>query len=100
MSEGEIQAIGKSFFFSEMFDAYNRDDDPFVAIHLDNDAFPDNEDLGRALYSEGISYLPFKVPEEAKDYIKWEQNWYSAESDGWRCSSDATGDKYLVKMVA
>ena len=84
-TKAEIDAIGSSYLFSEVQEAFEKSEEPFEVIEIESF---DDEDCGYELYENGISYLPFEVPEEAVDYIRWEQNWFAAESDGWRKSSD------------
>ena len=38
---------------------------------------------GFVLFQEGYGDLPFEYKEEMEGYIKWEQVWYTADSDGW-----------------
>ena len=93
-SEDALKAIGNSYLYSEIIEAFKKDDDPFVIIEVES---TDDSDLGYALYEIGVSYFPFKMPKGAEDYIRWEQNWYAADSDGWRKVSDGNDQYYIVK---
>ena len=90
-----VKAIGKSYLFSEIKEAFERYEEPFEVIEINDEYIADKDEAcGYTLYENGISYLPFEVPEDAVDYIKWDQNWYAAESDGWRVSGS-----YLIKRM-
>ncbi|MBO5551238.1 MAG: antirestriction protein ArdA, partial [Lachnospiraceae bacterium] len=97
MPKQAMEAIGKSYLFSEIKEAFEEDDDPFEVIDPETS---DDSDCGYALYRAGISYLPFEVPEDAEDYIRWEQAWYAAETDGWRLSCSNDNTPYIVRRMA
>lgn len=44
----------------------------------------------------GYINFPFAYTEDMEDYVKWEQLWYTANSEGW-CNVRYNGNTYLVK---
>lgn len=52
---------------------------------------------GYVLHDWGFASFPFEYTEAMEDYVRFEQLWYTAESEGWR--EIKHGDTYLVKRV-
>lgn len=90
-SKEELMVLSKTYLLNEIreivqdggkqifdFDAATAD------WNCGNGAPHSDEDMGRYLYQEGYNFLPAAIPEELEDYIRWEQNWFSAESAGAR----------------
>lgn len=61
-----------------------------------NGVIADEEWYGRVLHDLGYINFPFTYTKDMEDYVKWEQLWYTANSDGW-CNVRYNGNTYLVK---
>ena len=61
-----------------------------------NGVIADEEWYGRVLHDLEYINFPFAYTEDMEDYVKWEQLWYTANSDGW-CNVRYNGNTYLVK---
>lgn len=61
-----------------------------------NGVIADEEWYGRVLHDLGYINFPFAYTEDMEDYVKWEQLWYTANSEGW-CNVRYNGNTYLVK---
>lgn len=51
---------------------------------------------GFVLHDLGYENFPFEYTEEMEDYVKFEQLWYTANSEGW-VDIRYNGNTYLVK---
>ena len=51
---------------------------------------------GYVLHDLGYENFPFEYTEEMEDYVKFEQLWYTADSEGW-VEIRYNGNTYLVK---
>jgi hypothetical protein len=61
-----------------------------------NGVIADEEWYGIVLHDLGYINFPFAYTEDMEDYVKWEQLWYTANSEGWR-NVRYNGNTHLVK---
>ena len=99
-----LDVLSQTYLFNELAD---KEGDDFVIINFDavtsqwgcgNGVSDTDEWKGLVLFVEGFASLPFEYTPEMEDYIRWENVWQTAETEGWRAVTD--GDTYLVKEVA
>ena len=102
VDEDTLQILTKAFLLSEVMET---EIENFTIIDFDSETaqyncgygvIGDDEWYGRVLYDLGYISFPFKYTEDMEDYVKFEQLWYTANSDGWR-DVRHNGNTYLVK---
>lgn len=102
MGEDTLQILTKAFLLSEVMET---EIENFTIIDFDSETAQyncgygvpgDEEWYGRVLHDLGYINFPFKYTEDMEDYVKFEQLWYTANSDGW-CDIRHNGNTYLVK---
>mgnify|MGYP006939746272 FL=1 len=91
-----------NFLINELLDV---DPDNFIIIDFDaetesynggNGVICDDWWKGYLLFKLEYEQFPFKYTDEMEDYLKFEQLWYTAESEDWRATR-YQGHWYLMK---
>lgn len=102
INEDDLRILTKVFLLNEIIESGL---DNFSIVNFDaetsqynggNGVFADGEWYGRVLHNLGYINFPFTYTEDMEDYVKWEQLWYVAHSEGW-CDVRHNGNIYLVK---
>lgn len=92
VDEDTLQILSKAFLFNEIEEAVEKGEE-FTIIDFDaetsgynsgNGVFADDWWKGYVLHDLGYVSFPFEYKEEMEDYVKFEQLWYTADSEGWR----------------
>ena len=100
--EDNLRILTKAFLLNEIMESGF---DNFSIVDFDaetsqynggNGVIVDAEWYGRVLHDLGYINFPFAYTEDMEDYVKWEQLWYTANSEGW-CNVRYNGNIYLVK---
>lgn len=109
LSENDLRILSRVYLFSEILDAAKSDFENVEIINFDqetstwnngNGVSATDENLGRVLYEySGYNSFGCEIPEELMDYIHFEQNWISAEAEGYRSVSVLFTD-YIVRCAA
>ena len=102
-SENDLNIVAQSYLFSEIAEAMDADIEFIIVSYEDiasewnngNGYYPSEDWLGLALFTAGYAHLPFKYEEAMEDYIRWDNVWHTAESEGWRHISYG-GRTYMV----
>lgn len=100
--EDNLRILTKAFLLNEIMESgFNN----FSIVDFDaetsqynggNGVIAVDEWYGRVLHDLGYINFPFTYTEDMEDYVKWEQLWYTANSEGW-CNVRYNGNTYLVK---
>ena len=87
--EDNLRILTKAFLLNEIMESGF---DNFSIVDFDaetsqynggNGVIVDEEWYGRVLHDLGYINFPFAYTEDMEDYVKWEQLWYTANSEGW-----------------
>lgn len=98
-SEETIRILSRSYLLNEIMES------DFIIINFDeetkeynngNGVCADDWWKGYILHDFGYERFPFEYKPEMENYLKFEQLWYTAESEGW-CDVRYNGNTYLVK---
>lgn len=102
-TETDVLILGKSYLIDEII---NND---FIIVDFDDETssydgghgvFADDWWKGYVLHDLGYEQFPFEYKLEMEDYLKFEQLWYTAESEGWReIRYNNNNNTYLVRKV-
>lgn len=99
--EGTVELLSRHYLLNEIME------NDFIIINFDeetqeynngNGVFADEWWKGYVLHDFGYEHFPFKYKPEMEDYLKFEQLWYTAESEGW-VDIKHNGNTYLVRKV-
>ncbi len=87
-TDDKLEMLSYTYLFEEIAEVMDNGND-FIIICYDevnnvNGFYPTDEWLGFALFKSGYAILPFEYDDAMEDYIKWDQVWRTAESEGWR----------------
>lgn len=102
IDEDNLRILTKAFLLNEIMESGF---DNFSIVDFDaetsqynggNGVIAVEEWYGRVLYDLGYINFPFAYTEDMEDYVKWEQLWYTANSEGW-CNVRYNENTYLVK---
>ena len=102
--EETLRILAKAFFYydeiKEMIEDGNYTIIDFKSetqeYNYGNGVFADDWWKGFLLFQLGYEKFPFEYTEKMEDYVKFEQLWYTADSEGW-CDVTYDGKTYLVK---
>ena len=99
--EETVELLSRHYLLKEIMES------DFIIIDFDeetqeynngNGVFADEWWKGYILHDFGYKHFPFEYKPEMEDYLKFEQLWYTAESEGW-VDIKYNGSTYLVRKV-
>lgn len=105
MDEETVFILSKGFYIEDIFEMAENQN--FVIINFNdetanynagNGVVDDEWWKGYVLHDLGYENFPFKYQPEMEDYVKFEQLWYTAESEGW-ISVNYNSNTYLLKRI-
>lgn len=92
-NDDALAILSQTFLFNEIKEMAEENFESLIIINFDAEtstwsngtgAYADDNNLGLVLYEQGYNSFGCEIPEVLMDAIRWEQNWNSAECDGYR----------------
>ena len=101
ISDETLKILSASYLFEEVIYKIKKED--FTIVDFDfvtamwfSPNINSDREKGLVLFEEGYMQLPFEFTREMEDWIRWENLWDQAESEGWRVVK-LNGYNYLVR---
>lgn len=96
----DFEILSRTFLFEELMELETYSIINFTEetaqYNTGNGVYADDWWKGYVLHNLGYEVFPFTYTDDMEDYVKFEQLWYTAFSEGWREIS-YNGNLYLVK---
>ena len=103
IDEETIFILSKAFYLEEIFEIAEKQNFSVVNFteetaqyNAGNGVSADDWWKGRVLFDLGYEKFPFRYLPEMENYLKFEQLWYTADSEGW-VEVTYCSNTYLVK---